>query len=145
MRSILFIISVITIFAAGCGNSSKPNRFDNGLQNQDTGKAVLVFSEYEHSFGKVTEGEKIGYLFKFENKGTADLIIHAAITTCGCTIPKYDRHPIHPGEKGRIEVVFDTSGRNGIQTKTVTVRSNASVPVVVLKISAEVEVEADSR
>jgi len=141
MRSIISVISVITIFVAGCGNSSKTNRYDNGLQNQDTGKAVLVFSEYEHSFGKVAEGEKVGYIFKFENKGTADLIIQAAITTCGCTIPKYDRNPIHPGEKGRIEVVFDTSGRNGIQTKTVTVRSNASIPVVVLKISAEVEAD----
>jgi len=141
MRSIIFIIPVITIIVAGCGNSSRTSRYNAALQNHDTGKAVLVFSEYEHSFGKVTEGEKVGYVFKFENKGTADLIIQAAITTCGCTIPKYDRRPIPPGEHGRIEVVFDTSGRKGIQTKTVTVRSNASVPVLVLKISAEVEAD----
>jgi len=35
-------------------------------------------------------------------------------------------------------VVFDTSGRNGMQTKTITVKSNASKPVVLIKITAEV-------
>ena len=39
---------------------------------------------------------------------------------------------------GNLEVVFDTSGRNGMQTKTITVKSNASIPVVLLKITAEV-------
>jgi hypothetical protein len=37
-----------------------------------------------------------------------------------------------------VEVVFNTAGRNGIQTKTVTVRSNAGTPVVILKVTAEV-------
>jgi len=53
-------------------------------------------------------------------------------------VPKYNRKPILPGETGNIEVVFDTSGRSGIQTKTVTVESNASTPVVILKIISEV-------
>lgn len=37
-----------------------------------------------------------------------------------------------------IEVAFNTAGRSGIQTKTVTVRSNAGTPVVILKLTAEV-------
>ena len=140
MRSLLSIFSIILLLTASCGNNPQTGS-STGMQVQDTGKAILVFSEYEHSFGKVSEGEKVGYVFKFENRGTSDLVIHAAITTCGCTVPKYDRRPIPPGGKGKIEVVFDTSGRNGMQTKTVTLRSNASVPVVVLKISAEVDAD----
>lgn len=141
MKILVSAFSVIMLLVAGCGNASH-NRADDLVPGKnDTGKAVLVFREYEHSFGKVSGGEKVGYVFKFENKGTADLVILAAITTCGCTVPKYDKRPIHPGEDGEIEVVFDTSGRNGMQTKTVTVRSNASVPVVVLKINAEVEAD----
>jgi hypothetical protein len=143
MRTLLTILSVIVVLVSGCSNSSQKSKDNTAVQNQDTGKAVLVFREYEHTFGKVTEGEKVGYVFKFENKGTADLVIQAAITSCGCTVPKYDSRPIHPGEEGKLEVVFDTSGRNGMQTKTITIRSNASVPVVVLKITADVE--ADSR
>jgi hypothetical protein len=141
MRKLFVIFSVFVGLVAGCGNASNTSAIPSGLQKQDTGKAVLVFREYEHSFGKVSEGEKIGYVFKFENKGTSDLIISAAITTCGCTVPKYDRKPIPPGKEGKLEVVFDTSGRNGMQTKTITVRSNASIPVVVLKITAEVEAD----
>jgi hypothetical protein len=138
MKSFFIIFSFIVLLVTACGNNPQLGN-NTGMQVQDTGKAILIFTEYEHSFGKVTEGEKVGYVFKFENRGTADLVIQAAITTCGCTIPKYDRKPIHPGGNGKIEVVFDTSGRNGMQTKTVTVRSNASVPVVVLKITAEVD------
>jgi hypothetical protein len=141
MKRLLSIFSVVVLLASGCGQRSHKSPGQSELQKTDTGQAILVFREYEHSFGKVAEGEKVGYVFNFENRGTADLVILAAITSCGCTIPKYDRRPIQPGEDGRLEVVFDTSGRNGMQTKTVTVRSNASVPVVVLKISAEVEAD----
>jgi hypothetical protein len=131
-----FVILLIT--ASGCGNFKKNNATDSGLQKNDTGTAKIIFKEYEHNFGKVTEGEKIAYEFSFVNQGTANLVLTAATTTCGCTVPKYDTKPISPGKEGTIEVVFDTSGRNGIQTKTITVKSNASTPVVLLKIVSEV-------
>jgi hypothetical protein len=139
MMRFIAIFSALIVLLAGCRNSSDNNSVLSGEQPVDTGKAFLVFMEYEHNFGKVSEGENVAYVFNFENKGTSDLVILAAITTCGCTVPKYDRKPIPPGKNGKMEVVFDTSGRTGIQTKTVTVRSNASVPVAVLKITAEVE------
>ena len=37
-----------------------------------------------------------------------------------------------------MEVKFDATGRSGVQTKTITVKSNADTPVVMLKISADV-------
>jgi hypothetical protein len=86
----------------------------------------------------VAEGEKISHTFIFDNKGTGNLIIASASTTCGCTVSKYNKKPIPPGANGNLEVVFDTSGREGMQTKTITVKSNASKPVVLLKITAEV-------
>ena len=98
----------------------------------------LSSGNIKHDFGKVAEGEKVSYTFTFDNKGTGNLVIASATTTCGCTVPKYDTKPIPPGANGSLEVVFDTSGRNGMQTKTITVKSNASTPVVLLKITAEV-------
>ena len=114
---------------------SANSRSEPAAQN---GTVEIIFKEYEHNFGKVTEGEKVAFVFAFENKGTADLVVTSAASSCGCTVPKYDTKPIPPGGKGNLEVIFDTTGRNGMQTKTVTVRSNASVPVVLLKITAEV-------
>ena len=99
----------------------------------------MIFREYEHDFGKVAEGEKVALTFlHLKIKEQSDLVISSVTTTCGCTVPKYDTKPIPPGENGNLEVVFDTSGRNGMQTKTITVKSNASIPVVLLKITAEV-------
>jgi hypothetical protein len=121
-----------------CGNVTKKNAVHSGLQYTDTGSVKITFKEYEHNFGKVAEGQKIGYIFTFKNEGSGSLVIASATTSCGCTVPKYDSKPIPPGGNGDLEVVFDTSGRNGIQTKTITVKSNASTPVVLLKIIAEV-------
>ena len=135
MRKI-FVIScllvVITLSGCGGGNSN------TGIRNNPAATSEISFREYEHDFGKVAEGEKLSYIFIFDNKGKSDLVVSSASTTCGCTVPKYDAKPISPGANGKIEVVFDTSGRSGKQTKTITVKSNASKPVVLLKITAEV-------
>jgi hypothetical protein len=135
-RIILSSLVMITLLFSQCGNDGRKNSAE--ASTADTGVAKLVFREYEHDFGKVSEGEKVGYVFKFDNQGTAALVIASATTSCGCTVPEYDSKPIAPGGEGSLEVVFNTSGRNGMQTKTITVKSNAKPPVVLLKITAEV-------
>jgi len=137
-KFIIIYLSFIAIVVSNCGNVSKKNPANAGLQLSDTGTAKIYFNEYQHDFGKVAEGEKVGYNFAFQNKGTTSLVIISATTTCGCTVPKYDTKPIVPDGNGNLEVVFDTSGRSGIQTKIITVKSNASIPEVLLKITAEV-------
>lgn len=139
MKKILFItVLIISFTASNCGNDSNKTTASVGAGKDSTGVAEIVFREYEHDFGKVAEGEKVAYVFTFDNKGTGDLIVRYATTSCGCTVPKYDTKPIPPGGSGTMEVVFDTSEKNGMQTKTITVKSNASKPVVLLKITAEV-------
>jgi hypothetical protein len=139
MRKIIFISWLLAAFAtSGCMNGTAKKAAGTDSDSNTTGKSEIAFREYQHDFGKVTEGEKLSYVFKFDNKGTSDLIISSATTTCGCTVPKYDRKPISPGTDGSLEVVFNTSGRSGTQTKVITVKSNASTPVVLLKITAEV-------
>jgi uncharacterized cupredoxin-like copper-binding protein len=139
MKNFLLVFSIVAFLSSSCSGGSNRGISDSGTALQDTGKAVLIFREYEHSFGKVKEGEKVACVFNFDNTGTGNLIIQSAITTCGCTVSKYDRKPIAPGKQGKLEVTFDTSGRNGMQTKTISVKSNASVPVIILKITADVQ------
>jgi hypothetical protein len=135
--SILFV-GFVTMLATGCANTTGKDSIEDSSDLVAGSDAVISFKEYEHDFGKVTEGEKVAYVFGFENQGTSDLVIRSALTTCGCTVPKYDKKPISPGKGGTLEVVFDTSGRSGMQTKTITVRSNASIPAVILKITADI-------
>jgi hypothetical protein len=137
-KILLLCLIIVSPAFSHCSHSVKRNAKRSGNESTDTGHVKIIFREYEHNFGKVPEGEKVGYVFEFENRGTADLVIASAITTCGCTVPEYDKKPVHPGGTGKLEVVFNTSGKNGMQTKTITVRSNADTPVVLLKITAEV-------
>jgi hypothetical protein len=140
MQKVLTILTTVLgfILLTHCGNTPGTSSGKSTGTVPDTGKPVIVFKDYEHDFGKVKEGEKIGYIFTFENKGTSDLVVTAANTSCGCTIPKFSKNPVEPGNKGTIEVVFDTSGRSGVQTKTISVHSNAKIPVVILKITADI-------
>ncbi len=98
----------------------------------------IKFAGLVHNFGKVTEGEKVGWYFEFRNTGHSNLIINSATASCGCTIPEYERAPVPPGGKGTIKVVFDTSGREGKQIKTVSVESNARTLLTRLTLEAEV-------
>jgi hypothetical protein len=136
-KEAFYIIFTVTVLLAGCGDGKGRGRI-SGISVADTGQAVISFTEYEHNFGKVNEGEKVAYIFTFTNTGTSGLVINSAVASCGCTVPKYSGKPVAPGKNGQIEVRFDTEGRNGIQTKTITVRSNAKTPVVILKIVTEV-------
>lgn len=99
---------------------------------------MLTFNKPEHDFGKVKAGEKVGCIFTYTNTGDADLVITSASASCGCTVPRFDKKPVPPGGAGTIEVIFDTSGREGIQTKTVVVQSNAENNLVILRIIADV-------
>jgi hypothetical protein len=134
---ILFtILSVILIQGTGCNQTGKSSGSESA--GAKTGLAAIDFKTLEHDFGQITEGEKVAFLFSFDNSGTGDLVIESATTSCGCTVPEFEDKPIPPGGSGTLEVVFDSSGRSGMQTKTITVRSNAAKPVMILKITAEV-------
>ncbi len=134
----IFSLIILIMCASGCGAGTSHEIDETSRGQAPGGSTEISFKEYEHDFGKVVEGEKVAYVFTFHNKGPGNLVITSALTSCGCTVPKYDTKPIPPGDGGSLEVVFDTSGRNGIQSKTISVKSNATTPVVILKITAEV-------
>ncbi len=129
---------ILILIISACTGKGRKGGAISGDQPADTGNAVITFAEYEHNFGIVKEGEKIGCIFSYTNTGKSALIIHSATTSCGCTVSKYNSRPINPGKSGTLEVVFDTEGRSGLQSKTITVNSNAVTPVVLLKITAEI-------
>jgi hypothetical protein len=91
--------------------------------------AVLTFEKPGYDFGKIKEGEKVHYNFKFKNTGKSPLIITNATATCGCTIPEPPKEPIQPGAEGVIKVVFDSTGKSGMQDKVITVTSNGNPSV----------------
>ena len=106
-------------------------------QAQTTGPAIK-FSSQVVDYGEIERGSDGIRVFEFVNSGDQPLVISKVYSSCGCTIPKKPEAPIAPGEKGEIQVKYDTN-RVGPIRKTITVNSNAeSTPIVSLKIKGTV-------
>jgi hypothetical protein len=99
---------------------------------------VISFEKDFHDFGRLISGEQVTYAFKFKNTGKSLLIISNVSSSCGCTVSSFPRNPIKPGEEASIDVSFDSSGRHGLQSKTVTVFCNTQPPTNTLNIKAQV-------
>lgn len=102
--------------------------------------AEITFDKEEHDFGTIKQGDKVAYVFPFKNTGEADLVITDARSSCGCTVPEKPEGPIKPGESGKITVVFNSAGKHGEVTKTITVDCNIKEGSKILKIKANIEV-----
>jgi len=85
---------------------------------------ILVFDDPVFDFGEANEGDLVEKAFHFTNRGTAPLLIERATSSCGCTVPDWPRAPIPPDSTGVVEVVFNTAGKPGAQTKQVTIFAN---------------------
>lgn len=98
----------------------------------------IKFTKTVHDFGKIYQGEVVGTNFSFTNTGSSNLLILNASASCGCTVPKWSKEPVRPGDQGTVEVIFDSSGREGMQNKSITIQTNAINANSVLYITAEV-------
>jgi len=98
----------------------------------------IKFQTESIDYGSIEKGSTGLRVFMFENKGDAPLVITNVKSSCGCTIPKKPEAPIAPGEKGEIQVNYDTN-RLGVFRKTITVSTNdPTSPIVALKIGGTV-------
>ena len=99
-------------------------------------RTSMAFASYEHDFGTLDEGDVSTYMFEFTNSGTEPLIIDNCKGSCGCTVPQCPKQPIPPGEKGEIEVKFNSKGKKNQQTKKVTINANTDPAQTFLTITA---------
>ena len=109
------------------------------MGNIDSSEAATIdFDETIIDFGTVMEGEVINHVFTFKNNGKNPLIISDARSTCGCTVPKWPKDPIEPGNDNEIEVSFNTENRPGYQDKPITIYSNTLPGKTVLRLKGTV-------
>ncbi len=141
MKKLLVIISILTVVA--CGNKANTNvnvevplTSDGKVDTSKLPKFTFVQDSYD--FGKIKQGEKVSYAFRFKNTGSTPLVISSASASCGCTVPSYPEEPIQPGQESKIDVVFDSHGKMGMQTKTITLVANTIPNTKVLYLRGEV-------
>ncbi len=99
---------------------------------------VMKFEKESHDFGKIKQGDKVNYDFKFTNTGKSPLIISEAHATCGCTIPEWPKAPVKPGESGVIKVTFNSAGKTGLQDKQITCTANTVPAQTMVHLIGEV-------
>lgn len=108
-------------------------------EEEKANSPVIEFETVSVDGGKIIEGESFVYDFKFKNAGKAPLEIVSAKASCGCTATTPPGGAIQPGETAAITSTFNSKGRVGKQSKSITVRSNdLQNSTVVLKFTVEV-------
>jgi uncharacterized cupredoxin-like copper-binding protein len=99
----------------------------------------VSFQKETHDFGTITEGESVKTEFVIKNEGKSDLQILKTKATCGCTATEPEKKNLKPGESTNINVTFNSSGKEGNQTKQITVVTNdPERPTVKLTIKANI-------
>jgi hypothetical protein len=140
MRNLL--LATFIVFFSACGNTPEEVTVDMihfPDENSDADMPEIKFEEEVFDFGRVAEGELVDHTYIFENTGDAPLVLTAVETTCGCTAAKtWPKEPIAPGEKGRIDIQFNSDKRIGTQNKSITVVANTRPAKTVLALRGEV-------
>lgn len=101
---------------------------------------VITFKETEFDFGDIKQGDKVEHTFEFTNTGETDLLISTARASCGCTVPEFTEEAVKPGKSGKIKVTFNSAGKKGPTTKTITVVCNTANENEILTIKTNIQV-----
>ncbi|MCO5934382.1 DUF1573 domain-containing protein [Mucilaginibacter sp. RB4R14] len=137
----LFLCAIVAgmLFTAcnQTGQNASAAVADNG-NTSATNAPVMKFEKETHDFGKIAEGAKVTYEFKFTNTGKSPLIIKDAVATCGCTKPEWPVTPIQPGADGAITVTFNSAHKMGLQDKQITITSNTNPAQSMVHLIGEV-------
>jgi hypothetical protein len=84
----------------------------------------LSFDRSTHNFGIIKQGDTVSTNFIMTNSGKTDLIIYKTKASCGCTVSEPEKTLLKPGEKTNLKVTFNSTGKSGQHSKSVTVYSN---------------------
>ena len=146
----VFFLAFLPLLFWACGNSTREENIkvtdihipvsadDKKTDQQTADMPVITFEKNVHDFGRVLQGEKLSYSFKFTNTGKSNLIIQGADASCGCTTTAPPKAPIRPGESAHIKVTFDSKGKEGDVNNIVVVTANTYPVQTVVRVTANV-------
>ena len=105
---------------------------------------VLKIESILYDFGNIIMGDVVDATFTLTNAGKSDLNIRKTKAGCGCTVPQLAKMDLKPGESIELKVTFNSAGRKGNQTKSVTIYTNDPVkPIQKVTIKAKIAVKTN--
>jgi len=102
---------------------------------------VITFNENLFDYGTIAQDGDGIHLFIYKNTGKEPLVLSKVRSSCGCTIPEWSREPLLSGKQDTLKVSYDTH-RIGRFNKTISIFSNASKAMEVVRIQGEVVAKA---
>jgi hypothetical protein len=131
MKKLLILLVSLSVFTSCLNNTDKEKLANSvssaGNQTVTRDSANLTTIEWLDSakhLGTITQGEVLKLDYRFKNTGNKPLIIASVRPGCGCTVADYPKEPIAPGETGIIKAEFDSKGKEGFQSKSISVDAN---------------------
>ncbi len=113
---------------------------DAGEPAVEGGTPKLVVPESEVDFGTRRDTETIKHNFVLRNEGDGILEIKNVRASCGCTTTELEKDRLAPGEEVEIGALTNLRGRQGRNTKRVSVTTNdPENPTVHLTMTVTVE------
>ncbi|MBI3271568.1 MAG: DUF1573 domain-containing protein [Planctomycetes bacterium] len=70
----------------------------------------LFVAEPRHVFGRVRSDTPVSHVFRLENRGKAELLLHRVEKSCGCALPTYDTNTLAPGATLDLKVTLEPKG-----------------------------------
>jgi hypothetical protein len=149
IKKLSAVLSLAIVLAA-CNQNSIQNAGTTDSTKKGTtlnasNAAAMKFETESHDFGKIKQGDKVTYEFKYTNTGKSPLIISDAFATCGCTTPEVEKAPIQPGATSSVKVTFNSAGKTGLQDKLITVIANTIPAETRVHLTGEVTVDRKSK
>ena len=119
-------------------NANKAVHADGSGTDTSNFTTIQWIDKINQNLPKIKEGEVIEVIYRFKNVGSKPLIVQNVSASCGCTVPEKPEEPVLPGMEGLIKAKFDSHGKAGSNTKTLTVLANTNSDKI-LTFSVEVE------
>ncbi len=139
--SACLLIFILLFSSCGLKNGGEKSPGETPADSETTFESdagVPAFDVVKHDFGQIELGDEVGARFGFENKGEAPLFIKRVVSGCGCTVAQYSQEPVLPGESGFVEILFNSTGKNGAQFQEVRVFFEGLKSPYLLTIVAQV-------
>lgn len=147
------------IFLGGCArldkhgldlNGQNSNSTSSRLTNRSSSNASSINANSAHGqihfvsekvdLGKVEAAAEVPCSFMISNKGKAVLHVTEAKSECGCTATKFKGALLNPGSSVKLEIMVDTTMKQGSVTKDMVVYSDDPVrPIARLYIVMDVK------
>jgi hypothetical protein len=105
-------------------------------------KPQLKFVEDTFDFGRVRQNDIVTHTFEFYNVGGDTLKILDISASCGCSVGSLKKREYAAGERGFLDVRFDTHGKFGNQIQRIYLRTNEpDNPTKIITIKAQVYID----